>query len=76
MRDHGKWKRSLARRPEQYRMRRGGEIGRRHQPLLQPVRLALRTLRAKGRLRGCGFHTERGNESQRKKQVWRVHERA
>ena len=76
MRDHGKWKRSLAGRPEQYRMRRGGEIGRRYQPLLQPVRLALRTLRAEGGLRGRGFHTERGNENQRKKQVWRLHERA
>jgi hypothetical protein len=44
--------------------------------LLQPVRLALRTLRAKGGLRGCGPHAERGNENQRKKQVWRMHERA
>jgi hypothetical protein len=42
--------------------------------LLQPVRLTLRTLRAEGGLRGCGLHTERGNENQRKKQVWRMHE--
>ena len=76
VRDHGEWKRSLAGRPEQHRMRRGGEIGRRYQPLLQPVRLALGTLRAEGGLRGCGLHTERGDESQRKKQVWRMHERA
>ena len=76
VRDHGKRKRPLAGRPKQHRMRRGDGIGRRYQPLLQPVRLALRTLRAKGGLRGCGLHTERGNENQRKKQVWRMHERA
>ena len=76
VRDHGKRKRSLAGRPKQHRMRRGDRIGRRHQPLLQPVRLALRTLRAKGRLRRRSLHTERGNENQRKKQVWRMHERA
>jgi hypothetical protein len=40
------------------------------------VRLALHTLRAKGGLRGCGLQTERGHENQRKKQVWRMHERA
>ena len=67
VRDHGKRKRPIAGRPKQHRMRRGGEIGRRHQPLLQPVRLALRTLRAEGRLRGCGLHTERGNENQLQK---------
>jgi hypothetical protein len=33
-------------------------------------------LRAKGGLRGCGLHAERGDENQRKKQVWRMHERA
>jgi hypothetical protein len=27
-------------------------------------------------LRGCGLRTERGNENQRKKQVWRMHEGA
>jgi hypothetical protein len=44
--------------------------------LLQPVRLAFCALRAKGGLRRCGLHTERGHENQRKKQVWRMHERA
>ena len=76
VRDHGQRKRSLAGRPKQYRMRRGDGIGSGHQPLLQPVRLALRTLRAKSGLRECGLHTERGHENQRKKQVWRMHERA
>ncbi len=76
VRDHGERKWSLAGRPEQHRMRCGCGIGRRYQPLLQPVRFALRALCAKGRLRGCGLHTERGHENQRKKQVWRMHERA
>ena len=36
----------------------------------------VRTLCAKAGLRGGGLQTERGNESQRKKRVWRMHERA
>jgi hypothetical protein len=55
MRNHREPERSVARRAKQHGMRHGGEIGRRHQPLLHAVWLAFGALRAELRLRRRGL---------------------
>ena len=76
VRDHGQRKRSITRRPEQHRMRRGRKIGRGHQPLLQAIGRPFGALRAEAGLRCTGLHTEHSKDGHCKKHVWRMHELA